>query len=159
MPSTSSVDQMGFICVLCQKHGGILFIPVRHNFDRELLFHWKLAYLFTANLIDILFEKGLSVLYESEGSMCPSTLETNSSPLETLITLDHKPSSRCTLGHDYFHGTSSSIIQYITNDNPGVRILYEIPDNRNQSHNNVPPISLPDNIFQHSLMTVISWLM
>ena len=98
-------------------------------------------------LIDNMFDKGLSVSYdrvlqlstyeahrtiemhENEDCVCQSTLRDN---LFTTRNLDnHNPSS--TSSRDSFHGTAISITQHTTNENAGVvRIHRETAQNESQ---------------------------
>ena len=161
------------------KRGRTESVTVRHNSDRETVLPLYLRLIIhnrtrKRDLIDILFEKGLSVSYdrvlqlsteeanrvidnyENEGSVCLSTLTDKLFTTGNLDNIDHNPSS--TLSLDSFHGTAISITQHITNVNPGVfRVLRKIPENRDQpksksikslpkSYTNVPPILLLGNV-------------
>ena len=152
---------------------------VRHNPNRETVLPLYLGLLIhnktrKRELIDILFEKGLSVsydrvlqlsteeanrvidIYENEGIVCPTTLRDELFTTGNLDNIDHNPSS--TSSHDSFHGTALSITQHVTNENSGaVRVLKKIPEKHDQpklnyikplpeSYTNVPPMLLPDKI-------------
>jgi len=175
--ATSSITQL--LVFNAVKRGRRESVAVRHNSDHETVLPLYLGLLIhnrtrKRDLIDILFEKGLSVSYdrvlqlsteeanrvidnyENEGSVCPSTLRDKLFTTGNLDNIDHNPSSTSSL--DSFHGTAISITQHVTNDNPGVfRVLQKIPENRDQpksksikslpkSYTNVPPISLLGNI-------------
>ena len=160
------------------KRGRRDSIAVRHNSDRETALPLYLGVLIhnrtrKRDLIDILFEKGLSVsydrvlqlsteqanraidMYENEDSVCPSTVRAALFTTGNLDNIDHNPSS--TSSRDSFHGTAISITQHTTNGNPGIaRYLQKSPENGPQpqsksikalpeSYTNVPPVSLPAN--------------
>ena len=149
---------------------------VRHSPDREtalliylgLLLHNKTR---KRDLIDIFFEKGLSVsydrvlqlsteegnrvieLYENEGIVCPSALRDQLFTTGNFDNIDHNPSSTSSL--DSFHGTAISVTQHVTHKNPGIaRVALKIPEKRDQkklkslptSYTDVPPINLPDKV-------------
>ena len=156
-------------------------VAVRHNLDCEttlplylgLLVHNKTR---KRDLIDNLFQKGLSVSYDRvlqvsteeanrviakydiEGCVCPTNLKKKNKLFTTgnLDNIDHNPLS--TLSQDSFHGTSISITQHVTIDNPGVdRVIPDIPENMPKrqfksirslpkSYTDVPPVSLSNNV-------------
>ncbi len=113
---------------------------VRHNLDREtrlplylgLLIHDKTR---KRQLIDILFEKGLSVSYdrvlqlstdmangvidqfEADGVVCPIVLRERVFTTGNLDNLDHDPTSTSAL--TAFYGTALSMTQHITDETPG----------------------------------------
>ena len=175
--AASSITQL--LVFNAVKRGRKESVAVRHNSDRETVLPLYLGLLIhnktrKRDLIDVFFEKGLSVsydrvlqlstdeanrvidMYEREGIVRPSTLRDNLFTTGNLDNIDHNPSSTSSL--DSFHGTAISITQHITNDNPGVvRVCQTIPEDRNQqklksikalpmSYTNVPPIALPGNI-------------
>ena len=176
-PAATSITQLLVFNAI--KRSRADSVAVRHNLEREtalplylgLLIHNKTR---KRDLIDNLFEKGLSVSYdrvlqlsteeantaidryEKEGCVCPATLRDNLFTTGNLDNIDHNPSS--TSSQDSFHGTAISITQHVTNDNPGVvRALPVIPDdtaNRHmksirslpKSYTDVPPISLSNDV-------------
>lgn len=175
--STAASSIVQLLVFNAVKRGRRDSVAVRHNMDRETVLPLYLGVLIhnktrKRDLIDNLFEKGLSVsydrvlqlstdeanrvigIYEKEGSVCPSTLRDQLFTTGNLDNIDHNPSS--TSSQDSFHGTAISITQHITHDNPGVvRVLPVISENRVQpksksieslpkSYTDVPPVSLPN---------------
>jgi len=114
---------------------------IQHNVDHEtrlplylrLLVHNKTR---KRDLIDTLFERGLSVSYdrvlqlstdianavidqyEDEGVVCPTILKEGLFTTENLDNLDHNPTS--TSAQSAFHGTVLSMTQHVTNENVGL---------------------------------------
>ena len=113
---------------------------MRHNLDRETrlpLYLGLLIYNKTRKheLIDILFEKGLSVShdrvlqlsndmangiidhFEADGVVCPIVLRERVFTTGNLNNLVHDPMSTSAL--TAFHGTALSLTQHITDETPG----------------------------------------
>ena len=158
-------------------------LAVRHNLDHESALPFYLG-LFIHNktrkrdLIDNLFEKGLSVSYdralqlsaeeahsgidryENEGCACCLTLRDKLCNTGNLDNIEHNPSS--TSSQDSFRGSAMSITQHVTNYNPrAVRVLPVISDDTAtrqlksitplpQLYTNVPRISL----LNHAIPTI-----
>ena len=150
---------------------------VRHNLDREtrlplylgLLVHNKTR---KRDLIDKLFERGLSVSYdrvlqlstdvanavidqfEDDGVVCPTVLREDLFTTGNLDNLDHNPTS--TLAQAAFHGSAMSLTQHITNETTGterhqdrVLLAKEMPKAKTikplmESYSQVPPATLPN---------------
>jgi hypothetical protein len=141
----------------------------RHNLDREtrlplylgLLVHNKTR---KRNLVDTLFQKGLSVSYdrvlqlstdmandvldtfEDEGVVCPTILRSNLFTTGNLDNIDHNPTS--TSSQSAFHGTAISLTQHVTDDCKGV-ISRDTPRPTTikplmETYSIVPPASFPD---------------
>ena len=126
--STAASSIMQLLVFNAVKRGRRDSIAVRHNLDHEtalplylgLLIHNRIR---KRDLIDILFEKGLSVsydrvlqlstdeanrvinIYENEGSVCPSTLRDELFTTGNLDNIDHNPTS--TSSRDSFHQSHS----------------------------------------------------
>ncbi len=115
-------------------------VTVRHDPDREtslplymgLLIHAKTR---KRDLIDIMFERGISVSYrrvlqvstteanrvidqyDRDGVVCPTALRNGLFTTGNLDNIDHNPSS--TYAQDAFHRTALSLTQHTTHDNSG----------------------------------------
>lgn len=148
-------------------------VSLRHNLGRETvlpLYIGLLIYNTTRkrNLIDTLFNKGLSVSYErvlqfttalanseiqryeQQEVVCPSQLRNQVFTTGCLDNIDHNPSS--TLSKDSFHGTAISVTQHVTNNNSGE--IRDTPDVLEQTrlkqkikplptdYTDVPPVSM-----------------
>ncbi len=124
-------------------------------------------------LVDVLFEKGLSVSYnrvlqvstdiankaidtfESDGVVVPTTLRTNLYTTGNLDNIDYNPSSRSAKGA--FHGTAISLTQHTSHDNFGNSREIHIEDTPTdgerqkqikqlpETYVTVPPVALPQN--------------
>ena len=142
---------------------------VRHNLEREtrlplylgLLVHSKAR---KRDLIDILFEKGLSVSYDRVlqlstdlanavidqfEDVCPTILREGLFTTRNLDNLDHNPTS--TSAQTAYHGTALSLTQHITFETTGTErhqnrplLSKETPKQKNikplmESYREVPP--------------------
>jgi hypothetical protein len=127
---------------------------VRHNLDRETLLPLYLGIIIhnktrKRDLIDTLFERGLSVSYgrilqisteeanrvihrfETDGVVIPTALLSGLYTTGNLDNADHDTSS--TAAHESFHGTAGSLTQHPDHENSGMK----------QNHDRVP---LPEGI-------------
>jgi len=149
---------------------------VRHNVDREtrlplylgLLVHNKTR---KRDLIDTLFERGLSVSYdrvlqlstdianaviyqyEDDDVVCPTILKEGLFTTGNLDNLDHNPTS--TSAQSAFHGTALSMTQHVTDENAGLErhqnrpLLHEGVEKSKtikplmESYCEIPPAALP----------------
>ena len=119
-------------------------------------------------LIDILYDKGLSVSYdrvlqisteetnrvinnfENEGLVCPTVLRDGLFTTGNLDNIDHNPSSSSS--KDSFHGTALSVTQHVTHDNSGIPREHLNTESHSQlksikplpeMYSTVPPTSFP----------------
>ena len=139
--SQKAVDSISDLVVFnTTKRGRKESEHIRHNTDRETripLYTALVIYNKTRkrDLIDIMFEKGLSVSYdrvlqlsfdlansviaryEDEGVVCPTPLRSGVYTTGNLDNIDHNPSS--TSASDAFHGTAISLTQHVTASCPG----------------------------------------
>ena len=139
--SQKTVDSISDLVVFnTTKRGRKESEHIRHNTDRETptpLYTALVIYNKTRkrDLIDIMFEKGLSISYdkvlqlssdlansviaryEDEGVVCTTPLRTGVYTTGNLDNIDHNPSS--TSASDAFHGTAISLTQHVTASCPG----------------------------------------
>ncbi len=150
---------------------------VRHAVERETLMPLYLGLLIhnktrKRELIDVLFQKGLSVSYsrvlqvstglandaidsfEADGVIVPTTLRTNVYTTGNLDNIDHNPSATSAKGA--FHGTAISLTQHVSQANAGnIREISHIARSENEkqrqlkqlpeTYTSVPPVAIPCN--------------
>ena len=170
-------DLLTFNAVKCSRRESNS-THTRHSIEREtrlplhigLLLHNKTR---KRDLIDIFFDKGLSVSYdrilqletdvansaitsfEQSGVVCPTVLRKDLFTTGNLDNIDHNPSS--TSSKTSFHGTAISLTQHVTNEFSGGE-LHNAPiiDNNSvrsitikpilESYSTVPPATFPNDI-------------
>ncbi len=150
---------------------------VRHTAERETLLPLYLGLLIhnktrKRELIDVLFQKGLSVSYsrvlqvstglandaiasfEADGVVVPTTLRTHIYTTGNLDNIDHNPSATSAKGA--FHGTAISLTQHKSQANAGeIRELSRVAHSENETQRqlkelpeayaSVPPVAIPCN--------------
>ena len=149
---------------------------VWHNIGREIRLPLYLGLLLhnktrKCDLIDILFERGLSVSYdrilqlsmdianavidqyEDDGVVCPTVLREGLFTTGNLDNLDHNPTS--TSAQTAFNGTALSLTQHITNKTTGIErhqnrplLSKETPKSKTikplmETYSQIPPATLP----------------
>ena len=120
---------------------------IRHNLDRETLLPLYLGILVhnktrKRDLVDTLFERGVSVsydrilqlstetankvidLFEQDGVVCPTVLRDGVYTTGNLDNIDHNPSS--TSSQDSFHGTALSLTQHPSSEDNGTLRTHNI---------------------------------
>lgn len=130
-------------CVTKYKEGASFH---RHSKDRETPFAVYVGLLVYAKtrkrqLIDILFENGISVSYDrvleisaqlgdavvaqyvEDGVLCPPALKKHVFTTAAVDNIDHNPSA--TTAQSSFHGTSLSLFQHPSPDQPGEVSKYD----------------------------------